>query len=867
MNGGTIEGNVAAKGGDAIFYDGSVEKNPNNSSYQPAGSSCTLGGNAYIPASGTSPETYSNIIQLANNAKITVDSNLTKHSSKKINVTSTDPAKKRVMITGSALSSNVSKFALVHNGGFQINTASTDQGKLKLKYTPNRLYIKPDAENAFSVTSNFDKDTTWNPPGIGKTCLNETSSLANFYFKDLATVSAFINYQDTKQDYVITIDGKIETAGTVNLNAPETAVSSIKLTGKTGPSTDIIDRGLQGKTTYNEKSYYSSGGVLKITTKAPVTIEKLKITGGYKSDDYGYSSTAYPGTGNGGGICIGDNCTVKLGDGVHIVGNYAHSYGGGVYVGQNSKLFVYGSALIGSNSTSTIYERTGTENLCNRSDLCGGGIHIANDASCYLGYDSETHEKTLTGGVCHNYNYSGSMYVSDPAVGGISHKGSVLKCASGNISYNKGRGGGGIGIESGNSEIGGVTIQGNVAEYYGGGIYVKGNKNVVIGSSVSSRPTRLIGNTVTDYGGSGGAISYYVSSTGNTDNVITLKGYISIPDGSFKNNDINLYIGSESSFSSILTDGILTTGKIGKISLSKLDNNRPQYNDIGYIDGRTIIKHGDNCSDNQFKTDTAKFDLLPDSTGKKWTILDDGTIAAGIVTTMNDLPETIASLTSDGEKIVIVDTGKVYSFSGNVKNAINNSPYKMHLDFSKTNLDSNVKFDSLNNLQSVTMKASECVSGQQFKDCPDLENIYLYGSFTSENDPYGLGTTNFIVNCPALKDIFFMDATSLYLENGLLNYTNDGTTYTGAGNVNIHIPATVTQLEILNNSASRFSNVTFIYAGTASNLTSNVSVKRARYTTSVNWATDMSVKIYYNNNTTNYKTWTPNTNSETGSWS
>ncbi len=862
MNGGTIEGNFAAKGGDAIFYDGSVEKNPNNSSYQPAGSSCTLGGNAYIPASGTSPETYSNIIQLANNAKITVDSNLTKHSSKKINISSTDPAKKRVMVTGSALSSNVSKFMLVHNSGFQIITSSTDQGKMKLKYTPNKLYIKPDAENAFLATSYLDKDITWNPPGIGTTCFNETTSLEGIPFKNLATASAFINYQDTKQDYVITIDGKIENFATQILDAPETAAKSIKITGKTGPSKDIIDRGLAEKTTYNEKGYYSSGGVLKITTAAPVTIEKLKITGGYKSDDYGYSSTAYPGTGNGGGICIGDNCTVKLGDGVHIVGNYAHSYGGGVYVGQNSKLFMYGSALIGSSSTTTTYERTGTENLCNRSDLCGGGIHIANGASCYLGYDSETHEKTLTGGVCHNYNYSGSMYVSDPAVGGISHEGSVLKCASGNISYNKGRGGGGIGIESGNSEIGGVTIQGNVAEYYGGGIYVKGNKNVVIGSSVSSRPTRLIGNTVTDYGGSGGAISYYVSSTGNTDNVITLKGYISIPDGSFKNNDINLYIGSESSFSSILTDGILTTGKIGKISLSKLDNNRPQHNDIGYIDGRTIIKHGDNCSDNQFKTDTAKFDLLPDSTGKKWTILDDGTIAQGIVTETNQIQSAIDKVTNDGDTILF--TGSFNMWGSIAARKMNSCPYTMNFNFTKLGgvIYTSNTFKDLSNIQKISIKASDCNCGKKFENLSDLEEIYLYGDVTPTTIPYGFKQLNMVNNCANFKSFHFKNATTIYISSALLNIGQN----ICSTPINIYIPETVTEIyfQDLFDSDSNFSNVKFIYEGPANKLT-NINVKRVSNNGTFK-PISTSVDVYYGSKPTDVKNWCPNAGEESGTW-
>ncbi|MDD5930058.1 MAG: hypothetical protein PUC37_09695 [Spirochaetales bacterium] len=256
-----------------------------------------------------------------------------------------------------------------------------------------------------------------------------------------------------------------------------------------------------------------------------------------------------------------------------------------------------------------------------------------------------------------------------------------------------------------------------------------------------------------------------------------------------------------------------------------------------------------------------------------------GKLAFGVyVNSDSFLSDAVARLSQDGDTIVYDTT---YLNSNNLgingSNALNGSTYKYHMDLTKATSASGFKVSGLDKLQKLSINASCLVSGEEIKNCSNLETLCIYGSFSSTNKPNGFGQTNMIKNCTSLQNIVFKDATSVYLVNGLLNIWQVGNTSQREINnnvINVYIPTTVTTIEIqdrfdeIANSLNPFDHVKFIYTGTAQQL-SNVTIKRAHTKdTDTTWSeVKGGVKIYYNDgngNYTNYKTWTPTANSPNG---
>ncbi len=210
-----------------------------------------------------------------------------------------------------------------------------------------------------------------------------------------------------------------------------------------------------------------------------------------------------------------------------------------------------------------------------------------------------------------------------------------------------------------------------------------------------------------------------------------------------------------------------------------------------------------------------------------------------------------------------------------VKTVNADAPYQVHLDLSKNYFAG--KIDEFSNVCEISMTASSFTSGEKITDCSDLKTVNITGSFTSSSVPSGFGNTVMLSNCSNFEKFVFVDATSLYLENGVLNIwqIDDNSHRNITDNViEIHIPATVASLEIQDRfeiqstNLDAFSHVKFVYEGTASKL-NTVTIKRTKTNPNAAWKDCQgreNIRIYYNNggNYTSYKTWTPNANSETG---
>lgn len=335
---------------------------------------------------------------------------------------------------------------------------------------------------------------------------------------------------------------------------------SIELTGATGLNTDnipqdVIDR---GKTYVS--GHYETGSAVRVETSVPVTITNLMVTRGYYT--------------KGAGLFIAEGSTVKLGNGVVIVGNETGSNGRGGGVHNEGTLFMYGSAVIGnpqavtwavgdagSNLYSyltypslTVSER-GTKQLTANYAGDGGGIYNGSGetyntvaAKVYFGYsgyeaDGITPQKqTLTGGLIGNgasngagiYNQQNCFVYYDSGIiqygtaystgGGIYNYGSVEMTGGElkqNLAYHNANStfsGGGVyngryNYKNAEFTMAGGEINKNYATY-GGGIYNTGDL-YIYGTAFIGDKTATTVATATSCGnkaGEGGAI---YNSSGN----------------------------------------------------------------------------------------------------------------------------------------------------------------------------------------------------------------------------------------------------------------------------------------------------------------------------------------------------------------
>lgn len=156
----------------------------------------------------------------------------------------------------------------------------------------------------------WDTDTAYaaaGGSGNGLTEANPASSV-EAALSSLKTIHGTA-YGSTQNALTVQIDGVVTGNTVIDTDYDEIA-ESLTLTGKTGNENDS----LKGS---------GSGCVLELRTSKPVTLTKLKITGG---SDVNY----------GGGIYICGNSSVILEDGALIEGNEANKQGGGIYVSRNT---------------------------------------------------------------------------------------------------------------------------------------------------------------------------------------------------------------------------------------------------------------------------------------------------------------------------------------------------------------------------------------------------------------------------------------------------------------------------------------------------------------------------------------------------
>lgn len=363
--------------------------------------------------------------------------------------------------------------------------------------------------------------------------------------KPFATFARACQEMTEAKAYTVYVKGTVTGKQTIPGTGNTPAATSIKITvnksttipgaGGTPDSDAVLNAGCTNS---------NNGTALTINTAIPVTIEHLTVRGGWLSN---------MGGGNGAGIRLAGNATLKLGHGAVVKGNYSGGSAGGVYVTEGTKLFMYGSALIGDSGTAVASshnqfsynnEDTTTADCANGAAGANGGGIFCDKGTIYLGYTGFDTDGTtpvlaagddaFTGGVCRNYSNTqgGAIYVSS----------GTAYIAGGNYSNNfaQNGGGGAISIYKSTVYISGGNFENNKARY-GGGIAVRtassaASSCVMTGGTIggNGRPN-VVYSSLHPEQANGGAV--YIEP----DTTFSLGGSAYIPyGGSIKSNDVYL---------------------------------------------------------------------------------------------------------------------------------------------------------------------------------------------------------------------------------------------------------------------------------------------------------------------------------------
>ena len=368
------------------------------------------------------------------------------------------------VLTGTGASGSYSKIKGSESEWLTVSDTN-DSDKVKL-YTSYKIYVAGTGKA--------------NDIGTGKTAANGGLGTKE---KPYASIEEAVKAcWNAKQAFTVylsgSLNGSAQTVPAKDTTAKTGLAESILLTGYTGNSSDVINRNLTAVPASG------SGTALTINNTAPVTIKKIKITGGYTN-------------GNGGGINIASGTTVKLADDVLVSGNTA-KLGGGVY--NAGTLFMYKNAIVGYAASSIItaatsgktYEQTVISKGGNvATDDGAGGIYNAS-GTIYLGYSTTTSKDSdFSGGVIGNYASSQG--------GGIFMYNGTLYMNKGNISWNKTKTAGGGGVRVSNSAkmyMYGGSIKGNTVATNGGGLYVGGSETLEMSGGTIEANTGTTGGAI-----------------------------------------------------------------------------------------------------------------------------------------------------------------------------------------------------------------------------------------------------------------------------------------------------------------------------------------------------------------------------------
>ena len=355
-----------------------------------------------------------------------------------------------------------------------------------------------------------------------------------------------------------------------------------------GATVEMTGCTLTGNEAKSGGAIYAQKAGAPSNTPSTVTISGGTI-GGTEEADANKATGNGTGSDGGGGIYVGETCTLTMQNNAQIIGNTARFNGAGIYTKGTlimESCTITDNKTIGANNNTGgggVYVESGsveikdaTKIYHNYTDASGGGIYV-NDGTVTLKdatiggeqlYDGTDHGKTKG----NKAQYCGGIYVKNGTI-------NMENCT---LSSNTALNGGGIQADNGNLTVKDCILTNNEADFYGGGIYVTGGSltlnNTTIGGEQLYDGTDS-GKTKGNKAKSGGGL--YIEGNGTS---VTMNG------GSIQ---YNKTIDGKGGGVYIKGEGISFTMNGGKITQCKADVTSPSSTEGR---GGGIYIYGDNAS-------------------------------------------------------------------------------------------------------------------------------------------------------------------------------------------------------------------------------------------------------------------------------
>ena len=531
--------NISGSGTELTLEDIKLEDgyaSTGGAAYVEAGGILALTGQTLVtPSTGSEVNTAGkNDVYLANGAKIRVNSSLTSLDPIVARITPADHVEDREVLTGMAVSSDHTKFTVTQPAGSTdgIWTIKND-GMLKkealiIKNTdPNpwkklQDFVRLTGEGS-TITIDGEIKATNAPGNSGEIVIDKNLTIKKADGAASAVLDANKDTDSKPKHRIFKVEGG-KTLTLTNLTLKGGKPDGLDEEGGgggilvKGSTLNMTNCAVTGNTAQD------GGGIF--AKKEGSTASAVTISGGFiGSDGTGTDANKSTGYSGGGGIYIGEDCSLTMKENVKIIGNQTGASGGGIYTGANCVLTMENCTV--SDNTASINgggifaQGTLTLTSCTVSDntasSIGGGAYLAGTVNIKGASTIAHNEAQGSGGGI--YAASGSLMLENATIGGDqSYYGTESNKAKGN----KAKDGGGIFAQAALT-MKNCTVSYNTAETSGissadgGGIYAQGKLAMTV-CTVKSNMAKTGGGIKKDNG------EFTMTNCTLTNNIATANG-------------------------------------------------------------------------------------------------------------------------------------------------------------------------------------------------------------------------------------------------------------------------------------------------------------------------------------------------------
>ena len=430
-----------------------------------------------------------NDVYLANGANIGVNSGLTSTDPIVARITPADYNEGITVLTGTPIGSDYTKFTVTQPSVSEFAWKVDEHGKLQKisniingdtdtwKNLLEAVALFPEGS---TITIDGEIKATTAPGNSGEIVIDKNLTIKKADGAASAVLDANKDTDGKPKHRIFKVEGgKTLTLTNLTLKGGKPDGSDEEGCGGgilvKGSTLNMTDCAVTGNTAQD------GGGIF--AKKDGSTASAVTISGGFiGSDGTGTDANKSTGYGGGGGIYIGEDCSLKMKENVKIIGNQTGASGGGIYTGANCVLTME-SCTVSDNTASIngggiFAQGTLTLTSCtvsdNRANSIGGGAYLAGTVNI-KGASTIAHNAAdeSGGGI---YAASGSLTLENATIGGEqSYDGTDLDKTKGN----KAKDGGGIYAQAALT-MKHCTVSYNTAETSGissadgGGIYAQG---------------------------------------------------------------------------------------------------------------------------------------------------------------------------------------------------------------------------------------------------------------------------------------------------------------------------------------------------------------------------------------------------------